>query len=215
MKGFLEKIETTDFRKLFKELIILALIVVIICGTLTAFLFRTQLAELHALDRMEEQMVLQGESQMPMTEHGDRWYGDQHEIDVFDAGLVTRPSTGAIITAITSIVLCALCALAYWLLVAAWLYKASAKAGMNRAFWSIFGLAGNVLAVLAFLVVRDSLIHCQNCGAWQKSGKFCVSCGAALGSVCPKCGKISKATDKFCPDCGTALKNKNTDGVQS
>ncbi len=215
MKGFLERIETTDFRKPFKRLIIIALVVVIACGALTAFMFRTQLAELYALDRMEEQTVLQGEIQMPMTEHGNRWHGDDLEIDVFDAGLVTRPSTGAIITAIISIVLCSLCVLAYWLMVAAWLYKASAKAGMNRALWSILGLAFNVLAVLAFLVVRGSLVHCQNCGACQKGGNFCVNCGAALGLVCPKCGRTTNASDKFCSDCGTSLTNKGTKEVQS
>ncbi|MDD3778689.1 MAG: zinc ribbon domain-containing protein [Proteiniphilum sp.] len=220
MKGFLEKIEATDFRKPFKRLIIIALIVVIACGALTAFMFRTQLTELYTLDKMEEQTVQQSDVQAPITEHGDgehdgdREHGDGHEIDVFDAGLVTRPSVGAIITAITSIVLCGLCALAYWLMVAAWLYKASAKAGMNRALWTILGLAFNVLAVLAFLIVRGRLVHCPSCGTWQNGGKFCVSCGAVLERACPKCGKAGKASDKFCPACGATLTEQSADEAE-
>ncbi|MDD3231420.1 MAG: zinc ribbon domain-containing protein [Oscillospiraceae bacterium] len=220
MKGFLEKVETTDFRKPFKRLIVIALIVVIACGALTGFLFRTQLAELHALEKMEEQTAWQTDGQSPMTDYGngehngDREHVDGHEIDVFDSGLVTRPSTGAIITAITSIVLCSLCALAYWLMVAAWLYKASAKAGMNRALWPILGLAFNVLAVFAFLIVRGGMTHCTSCGTWQREGKFCVSCGAMLERACPQCGKICKVTDVFCSDCGTTLQNDKSNEVQ-
>lgn len=44
----------------------------------------------------------------------------------------------------------------YWLLTAAWLYRSAVNAGMNKSLWMILGLAGNVLAVAAFLIVRDA-----------------------------------------------------------
>ncbi len=215
MKGFLERIEAADFSKLLKRLIIIASTVFIACCVLTVFMFRTQLTELYALEKMEDNTALKGEGQMSMAEHGSYWHDDDCEIDIFGAGLVTYPSPEAIITAVTSVVICSLCVLAYWLLVAAWLYKVSVKAGMNPALWSTLGLFFNLPAVLAFLIVRRGLVHCQNCGAWQKEGKFCASCGANLGKVCPKCGRMSKTSDKFCPNCGTKLTDKGTKEVQS
>ena len=40
-------------------------------------------------------------------------------------------------------------------LVMAWLYKNAVNEGMNRSLWPILGLFTNLLAVLAFLIVRD------------------------------------------------------------
>lgn len=42
------------------------------------------------------------------------------------------------------------------ILTAAWLYRSAVNAGMNKSLWMILGLAGNVLAVAAFLIVRDA-----------------------------------------------------------
>ena len=44
----------------------------------------------------------------------------------------------------------------YWLLTAAWLYRSAVNEGMNKSLWMILGLAGNLLAVAAFLIVRDA-----------------------------------------------------------
>ena len=53
-------------------------------------------------------------------------------------------------------VLWAVLALYYWLAVVAWLYKSAVNEGMNKSLWMILGLAGNLLAVAAFLIVRDA-----------------------------------------------------------
>ncbi len=44
----------------------------------------------------------------------------------------------------------------YWLLTAAWLYRSAVNEGMNKSLWMILGLVGNLLAVAAFLIVRDA-----------------------------------------------------------
>ena len=44
----------------------------------------------------------------------------------------------------------------YWLLTAAWLYHSAVNEGMNKSLWMILGLVGNLLAVAAFLIVRDA-----------------------------------------------------------
>lgn len=44
----------------------------------------------------------------------------------------------------------------YWLLVMAWLYENAVNEGMNKSLWPILGLFTNLLAVFAFLIVRDN-----------------------------------------------------------
>jgi len=209
MKNFLEKIAATDFRKPAKRLVILTLIVVLACGALNGYLFRTQISEMAALKHSESQRV--PVTQSHSTRDGDQEPDghEQEEADLFDSGLITRPSAAAVGAGITSIVLCGLCALAYWLLVAAWLCKASAKAKMNRALWTILGLLTNLIAVFAFLIVRGRMTHCPSCGTWQKPAPYCGACGAKLQRICTGCGRTCAVAEAFCPGCGTALTERN------
>ena len=205
MREFLEEIEAADFRRPAKRLALAALIVVLACGSLSAYLFRTQLSQLAALRSADPPSAAQTQP------GGDGAYDghEREEIDAFDSGLVTRPSAAAAAAGVTSIVLCGLCALAYWLLVAAWLYQASARAKMNRALWTILGLFANLIAVLAFLIVRGRMTRCPSCGAWQKAAPYCGGCGAKLQLVCPHCGRVCAVSNDFCPNCGTALREKS------
>ena len=209
MKNFLEKIVATDFCKPAKRLVAVTLIVVLACCALNGYLFRTQISEMAALKNLESQGVRvaetysAGEGEHEADEH------EQEKADLFDSGFVTRPSAVAVGVGIASIVLCGLCALAYWLLVAAWLYKASAKAGMNRALWTILGLLTNLIAVLAFLIVRGRMARCPSCGVWQQPAPYCGVCGAKLQRICPNCGRICAVSEDYCPNCGTALMVKS------
>lgn len=42
------------------------------------------------------------------------------------------------------------------LLTAAWLYRSTVNEGMNKSLWMIQALVCNLLAVAAFLIVRDA-----------------------------------------------------------
>jgi hypothetical protein len=207
MKGFLERITMADYRKSAKRLVIITLIVVLAGGALTTWMMRPQLVGLVALEKANEQGE-HTDGRSWQQADGGRINAHEHEereIEPFDSGLVPRPSVASCIVAITYIVACGLCALAYWLMVAAWLYKASAKAGMNRALWAILGLAGNILALAAFLIVRGSMSRCPKCGASQRAAHYCRTCGALMERTCPECGKDCAGTDRYCPDCGTSL----------
>ena len=48
------------------------------------------------------------------------------------------------------------------------------------------------------------VVHCPQCGAEAKGGKFCPECGASLApkTECPKCGAKFAPGTKFCPECG-------------
>ncbi|MGA7160949.1 MAG: zinc ribbon domain-containing protein [Bacteroidota bacterium] len=49
-------------------------------------------------------------------------------------------------------------------------------------------------------------MECPNCKTNNEGSKrFCTSCGASLGAICKRCGKLGKAEDKYCGECGTAL----------
>lgn len=212
MKGFLEKIENTDFRKPAKRLILITLVVVLLCGAVTGYLLRTQISELSALKDSDVQTVQPSQVQ-PSDGRAQRGEDAEHDRDreergLIESGLLTPPSAAARASAIVSVVLCGLCALACWLTVAAWLYKASSKAGMNRALWSILGLCLNLPAVLAFLIVRGRMARCPDCGAWQKAAPYCAACGAKLQLLCPRCGRICSIRDDFCRSCGAPLKDK-------
>jgi uncharacterized Zn finger protein len=59
-------------------------------------------------------------------------------------------------------------------------------------------------------------MECPNCKANNEGAKrFCTVCGAALGAICKRCGKLGKAEDKFCGDCGTALLVSSNDHLFS
>ena len=210
MKGFLEKIAATDFRRPAKRLVIVTLIVVFACGALSAYMFRTQLSEIAALKSGGSPDIRAAETQPGRSGDGEDHGRDREIGDLIDSGPVTPPSTAAIAAGVTSIVLCGLCALAYWLTVAAWLYKAAAGAGMNRSLWAILGLLANLIAVIAFLIVRGRMTRCPSCGAWQKAAPSCGACGARLQIACPSCSKVCAASNDFCPSCGAALQERNT-----
>src|SRR5215469_5572790 len=49
-------------------------------------------------------------------------------------------------------------------------------------------------------------MRCSSCGYENVADKkFCIRCGAVLGSGCPKCGSENPPEASFCGDCGAAL----------
>ncbi len=130
-------------------------------------------------------------------------YDDWEIEDLFYA----LPTVTKVLTVITGIALVIL-GICYWLLVALWLYQASGRVGMNQVFWGILGLAGNVLAVVVFLILRNRKTYCPNCKTWQDDAAFCRECGAVIHPVCNKCGCVLNGRDRFCPDCGEKISDK-------
>ncbi len=151
-------------------------------------------------------------------QYGDRHdgqYGHDDDLidDWFDHAPITEPSTGAKIEAGIFAGLCVLIFVFYWLAVAAWLYKAAALAKMNKTLWTVAGLAGDLAAVVLFLIVRSIIREkCAECGSWQKKGgEYCSGCGERLKVKCPGCGAECKKGEKYCPVCGVSLREDEED----
>ena len=205
-----------NFKRTAKRFIILSLIIVILGGILTGVMFRTQISEAITYHQSYENNNSVNGAQRDYGENNhfygeNRWGregGSNYEkTDFLESGLVTQPSAGALAVFGVYAGLCALLALAYWLLIAAWLYQAAAKASMPELLWAALGLFFNIFAVIAFVVIRSLQPACPECGVRQKEAKYCRICGAAMKSKCAGCGAEADTQDSYCPHCGKALKN--------
>jgi ribosomal protein L32 len=202
------KIMEMDFKKTAIQFILLSLIIVVLGGILTGLMFRTQINEAityhQTYENSRENVRYDGENR----EYRERGH-DHEESDYFDLGQFTKPTIGATIVSIIYAFLCLLIPLAYWLLVMAWLYQAASKTAMNKTLWTILGLFFNLAAVIAFLIVRSLLSVCSSCGAYQKAGTFCRTCGASLQFKCAECGALIDEKDTYCSNCGKLIMHDN------
>lgn len=213
------RIMNMHFEKTAKRFVVLALLIVILGGVLTGVMFRTQINEAVTHYQTYENDNGNGSqkdygknnrySENGYNENrGDRERGHDYEkADFFESGLFTKPSVGAEIVLGVYAGLCLLIALAYWLLIAAWLYQAAAKASMAELLWAALGFFFNIFAVIAFVIVRSLQPVCPGCGVRQKAAAYCRTCGTAMKRKCPGCGASADAEDAYCSHCGKALKN--------
>lgn len=179
MNRLQEKILKLDFKKTAKAFAIIAVIVVIVGGIFSCLSLRPQMSEMASLWENHEAFgsyeqenggaekrgdMEDGEAQEFLNgEKSDRLQPDKHALSTKrnyereDAELfrkISEPSTAAYITVCTTVLLYAIIFTVYWLLVAAWMYKAAITANMNRALWPILGLLLNWVAVLLFFIFR-------------------------------------------------------------
>lgn len=140
-----ESILKKNYAKAFKRVILLAVILAVVSAAAIPLSLSRQISDLSALEqaRQEETLPASGEH----GEHADREELWKSQITPLSA------ANYAILGGIAVLWLVLL--VYYWLLVMAWLYKNARSEGMNQSLWPILGLFTNLLAVLAFLIVRD------------------------------------------------------------
>ena len=140
-----ESILKKNYVKAFKRVILLAVILAVVSAAAIPLSLSRQISDLSALEqaRQEETLPASGEH----GEHADREELWKSQITLLSA------ANYAILGGIAVLWLVLL--VYYWLLVMAWLYKNALSEGMNQPLWPILGLFTNLLAVLAFLIVRD------------------------------------------------------------
>lgn len=215
MSKLQNRVMNINFKKTAVRFIIIALIVILLGGIAVGVTFRTQISEIITYSQTEDQAEHTSDQQKQLTEDNEKYSqkengehdskSEYNDHEFFDSAQFTKPSTGMKIALCGYIGICGLFALAYWLLIAAWLFQASAKAYMSTLLWTVLGLFFNVLAVIAFLIVRNFMNACPNCGTHQKSAKYCRRCGAEMQIKCDGCGTVVKPLDLYCSNCGKEL----------
>lgn len=227
------KLLNWNFTRIAKRFILIALCVMLTGGIVSGFLLRTQIREAIELSQSgtyPNEAYQNGSDELQLYGHSSG-RGQYHREENFYAkeiwksnarihhskgyygwgaiwksGQISRPSAAALIAAGVTRLACKLLFAAYWLLVAAWLYQAAHRSSMNPLLWTLAGLAGNLIAVVVFLLVR-SFTHtqCGNCGTWQQEGSHCRKCGNPMGQTCPSCNAAIHNGDIFCGNCGKSL----------
>lgn len=133
-----KRIMERNFAKVFKTLIILAVILAVLTAAAVPLSLSQQISDIAGCRQQE---LLDG------AHDGDDEYEYESRITPLSA------ASWAVIGCLG--VLWAVLALIYWLEVPAWLYKSAVNEGMNRSLWPILGLFFNIFAVFAFLIARD------------------------------------------------------------
>ncbi len=198
-----EKILSINFKKAARVYIV-ATVLLVIAGSLAAFLsLQVQIKEAASLYHNHEitsaQLIQNETGDAKVYEsHGSDWDSLEKQLTPVGAGakavLAADGLTGVLIAA------------SYWLLIALWLYQASAKAKMHSLLWFTAGLAGNLFTVIAFLIIRGFIrIRCPQCRSWQHRYSYCSKCGAQLAAECPFCGCSADTLDIYCSSCGQKL----------
>lgn len=136
---------TKNYAKAFKRLILLAVVLAVVTAAAVPLSLSRQISDLSALEQTKQEETLPEGGEH--SGHADREELWKSRITPLSAANYAILGGLAVLWLVLLVY--------YWLLVMAWLYKNAVNEGMNRSLWPILGLFTNLLAVLAFLIVRD------------------------------------------------------------
>ena len=141
----IETIMKKNYVKAFRTVAILAVLLAVFTAVAVPMSLLKQISEIVSLERSNDVAAL------PKEGHD----GPEKDIEDMIKNRIT-PLTAfnyAIIGG-TAVLWLALL-IYYWLLTVAWLYRSAVNEGMNKSLWPILGLFTNLLAVFAFMIIRD------------------------------------------------------------
>ena len=139
-----EKVMQKNYAKAYKLVVILAVVLAVLSAVVIPLSLSQQIREAAALEQKTY-----GE------DHHDGEYDGHGGEDAWKSQITPLTTMHFVIFGVAGALWLALLVY-YWLLTAAWLYRSAVNAGMNKSLWMILGLVGNLLAVAAFLIVRDA-----------------------------------------------------------
>jgi hypothetical protein len=99
-------------------------------------------------------------------------------------------------------------AVAFYILVAAYVNRDSKRRGMNSLLWTllVIFIPNGIGFIIYFLTRQPLLLRCPQCSSRVKAGfNFCPKCNYQLAPACPKCHRSISPGDAYCPYCGEAL----------
>lgn len=143
-----EAIMKRNYKKAVRTVVILAVLLALFSVIAVPLSLSRQIQDFNNLkETVQEQTVQQ-------DEHADEFHGLSHE-ELWKSQITPLSAMNYAILGGTAVLWLVLGAY-YWLLVMAWLYRSAVNEGMNKSLWPILGLFTNLLAVFAFLIVRDN-----------------------------------------------------------
>ena len=141
-----EAIMKKNYAKAFKTVVILAVVLAVVSAVAIPLSLSRQIRDLSALERPEQEQAAEDARQQARRGEGKEHWKSQ-----------ITPLSAANYAVIGGLGIAWLAlGVYYWLLAVAWLYKNAVCEGMNKSLWPILGLFANLLAVFAFLIVRDN-----------------------------------------------------------
>ena len=138
-----EKVMRENYAKAYKLVVILAAVLALLSAIIIPLSLSQQIKDAAALEQTY------GE------EHHDGEHDGHDSEDAWKSQITPLMPMHFVIFGVAGLLWLLLLAY-YWLLTAAWLYRSAVNEGMNKSLWMILGLVGNLLAVAAFLIVRDA-----------------------------------------------------------
>ena len=143
-----EAIMKRNYKKAVRTVVILAVLLALFSVIAVPLSLSRQIQDFNNLkETVQEQTVQQ-------DEHADEFHGLSLE-ELWKSQITPLSAMNYAILGGTAVLWLVLGAY-YWLLVMAWLYRSAVNEGMNKSLWPILGLFTNLLAVFAFLIVRDN-----------------------------------------------------------
>lgn len=142
-----EKNMKKNYAKAFKSVILMTVLLALLSVIAVPLSLSRQIRDISVLDQNGQEQMMQWDDM-----HGEHHV--DHEILWRSQVTSLNAANYAILGGI--VILWLALGIYYWLLTVAWLYKSAINEGMNQSLWPILGLFTNLLAVFAFLIVRDN-----------------------------------------------------------
>ena len=142
-----ERIMKKNYAKAFKTVIIIAIVLALVSAVTIPLSLSRQINEISALEQTGREQTVQWDDKF-----------EQHHIDheeLLKSRITPLTTVNYAIFGVLAVMWMVL-GIYYWLLIVAWLYRNALKEGMNKSLWPILGLFTNLLAVFAFLIIRDN-----------------------------------------------------------
>ena len=136
-----------DFAKAFKRTVLLAILLAVVSAIAIPLSLSRQLKDISALRGTAQEAVVQQDGEQTERHHDQENLWKSQITPLSAVNYAVMGGAGMLWLVLLGY---------YWLLVMAWLYKSAVKEGMNKSLWPILGLFTNLLAVSAFLIVRDN-----------------------------------------------------------
>jgi hypothetical protein len=210
-----------DFRRIAKQFVIIAVTFFLVSAVVIGLSCRTQIGEAINLHRQGVELT----DDKDRASFDNKEYHHDRENDrtkenilsenegqsknavTQDSNPITPLPTATKIVLVVILAIGGLLGIAYWVLIAMWLYQASVSVSMNGVVWLILGIFFNLCAVIAFFIIRSTRAACPVCGKRQDKSGYCRFCGSKMQVLCSECGATIQNLDAYCHNCGASLRN--------